>query len=119
MAKILNDGVRETDLLARYGGEEFALLTPGTHLLGTAKLAEKLRNDIAEASFFLEPPSERSQVTVSVGVAIYEGDRRKLFNDADRALYRAKGAGRDCVMIAERDEPSPPDQDEKAPFDDA
>ncbi len=104
MAQILNDGVRETDLLARYGGEEFALLAPDTHLLGAAKLAEKLRTDIAEAQFFLEPPSEQSRVTVSVGVAIYCGDRRQLFVDADRALYSAKDAGRDCVIIAESDE---------------
>jgi len=103
MAGILNDGVRETDLLARYGGEEFALLAPDTHLLGAAKLAEKLRTDISGAQFFLEPPSERSRVTVSVGVSIYDGDRKQLFAEADRALYRAKDSGRDCVVIAERE----------------
>ncbi len=112
MAGILNDGVRETDLLARYGGEEFALLAPDTHLLGAAKLGEKLRNDIASTSFFLEPPSERSRVTVSVGVAIYHGDRRQLFVEADQALYRAKDSGRDCVIIAEVDERAASDHEE-------
>jgi len=112
MARILNDGVRETDLLARYGGEEFALLAPDTNMIGAAKLAEKLRTDIAEAEFFLEPPSERSQVTVSVGVAVYHGDRRQLFVEADRALYRAKDAGRDCVMLAESDAAAPDANDQ-------
>jgi len=37
-------------------------------------------------------------VTVSVGVALYDGDERRFFNDADRALYRAKAAGKDCVI---------------------
>ncbi len=39
-------------------------------------------------------------VTISVGVAQYSGDRKALFTDADAALYRAKNAGRDCVMAA-------------------
>lgn len=103
MASVLNGNVRETDLLARYGGEEFAILAPDTHLLGAARLGEKLRSDISHAQFLVEPPSERSRVTVSVGVALYSGDRKVFFVDADRALYRAKDAGRDCVMIAGSD----------------
>ena len=110
MATILNDAIRETDLLARYGGEEFALLAPDTHLLGAAKLAEKLREDIAQTSFLLEPPSERSRVTVSAGVAIYRGDKRQLFVEADQALYRAKDAGRDCVIVAETEAGSSPEE---------
>ena len=104
MAAILNVGIRETDLLARYGGEEFALLCLDTHMLGAAKLAEKLRTDIAETSFFLDPPTERSRVTISAGVALYSGDRSRLFNDADQALYRAKDAGRDCVVLADAEQ---------------
>ena len=40
------------------------------------------------------------QVTVSAGVAAFRGDERALFDDADRALYRAKAAGKDCVVKA-------------------
>jgi diguanylate cyclase (GGDEF)-like protein len=108
MADVLNDGIRETDVLARYGGEEFAILAPDTQILGAAKLAEKLRSDIAATGFLLDPPSEHSQVTVSIGVAIYCGDRGKLFTDADGALYSAKDAGRDCVVIAESDSTEDP-----------
>jgi diguanylate cyclase (GGDEF)-like protein len=104
MAMILNDDVRETDVLARYGGEEFALLCPDTHMLGAANLAEKLRHDISEFRFFLDPPSEQMRVTISAGVALYDGDRQRLFNEADNALYRAKDAGRDCVVLADEHE---------------
>jgi GGDEF domain-containing protein len=44
-------------------------------------------------------------VTVSMGVAIYRGDRKRLFGEADQALYRAKSAGRDCVMLFEDQTP--------------
>jgi two-component system cell cycle response regulator len=101
VANVMNGVIRETDLLARYGGEEFALLATNTEVEGAVQLAEKIRAAIAATSFTLDPPSERDQVTVSIGVAAYYGDRRTLFDEADRALYRAKNAGRDCVMAAE------------------
>jgi len=37
-------------------------------------------------------------VTVSIGVAVYQGDRKAFFANADRALYQAKGAGKDCAV---------------------
>jgi diguanylate cyclase (GGDEF)-like protein len=100
-ADAMNSEVREMDLLARYGGEEFALLASGTTLEGAVALAEKLRMVIARARFpvvTLEGSSVIS-LTVSVGVAQFHGDEKAFFNDADRALYRAKDAGKDCVMV--------------------
>jgi len=38
-----------------------------------------------------------------MGVARYRGDRKRLFSDADRALYRAKASGRDCVIVFDDD----------------
>jgi diguanylate cyclase (GGDEF)-like protein len=104
IAEVMNTLIRGTDLLARYGGEEFALVAPGTTLEGAVQLAEKMRATIAQTRFFLDPPSEQESLTVSMGVALYHGDRMKLFKDADQALYRAKSAGRDCVMVAETGE---------------
>jgi diguanylate cyclase (GGDEF)-like protein len=100
MAEILNESVRETDLLARYGGEEFALLAINTTLLGAAALGEKVRQAVEETDFVTDVPSERDQLTVSVGVAVYGGDRMQLFADADSALYAAKDAGRNQVIVA-------------------
>jgi diguanylate cyclase (GGDEF)-like protein len=104
IAELMNTLLRSTDLLARYGGEEFALVAPGTDLAGAVQLAEKMRSTISQTRFFIDPPSEHQRVTVSMGVALYAGDRKRLFGEADKALYRAKAAGRDCVMVFDRDE---------------
>jgi len=101
LALIMNATVRSSDLLARYGGEEFAVLAPGTDRDGAYQLAEKLRTAIAESSFILGDTMRLTRVTVSVGVAQFAGDRKKFFDEADRALYRAKAAGKNCVMIDE------------------
>ncbi len=98
LALIMNATVRSSDLLARYGGEEFAVLAPGTDQEGAYQLAEKLRTAIAESSFILGNSMRITRVTVSVGVAQFKGDRKKFFDDADRALYRAKAEGKNCVI---------------------
>ncbi len=103
IAGVMQTLLRSTDLLARYGGEEFALLAPDTGLEGATQLAEKMRTTVSETRFFIDPPSEHQRVTISIGVALYRGDRKRLFGDADRALYRAKASGRDCVVVADDD----------------
>ncbi len=100
MAEVLNQSCRETDLLARYGGEEFAILAIDTDLPGAAALGEKVRQAVEESEFVRDVPSEREPLTVSVGVAAYAGDRKQLFVDADEALYAAKDAGRNQVVVA-------------------
>ena len=47
------------------------------------------------------------KVTVSIGVAAYQGERQAFFNAADHALYRAKEGGRDCVMVDEASSDAP------------
>lgn len=101
IARALSESVRESDLLARYGGEEFVVLASGTDLAGGTILAEKLRLGVAERPFPLEDAVRPVTVTVSVGVAQYRGDRKKFFQAADRALYRAKADGKDCVRVEE------------------
>jgi diguanylate cyclase (GGDEF)-like protein len=102
VAEVMHGAVRETDLLARYGGEEFALVASRTDVEGARVLAEKLRIALAQARFPLEgEPGRPVSVTVSIGVAAFRGDEKALFNDADRALYRAKASGKDCVVVAE------------------
>ncbi len=101
IAQVMNDLVRETDILARYGGEEFALILPKTEVEGAVHLAEKIRSGVAETKLVEDLPEDHMPLTVSIGVNVYGGNQRDLFEGADRALYRAKDSGRDCVMVAE------------------
>ena len=99
MARIMSHCVRETDLLARYGGEEFVVLASNTARKGAYQLAEKIRMNINDASFILDDSLRPTRVSVSVGVARFEGNRKRFFDAADRALYRAKAAGKNCVVL--------------------
>jgi len=105
LAQIMSNAIRESDLLARYGGEEFVVLTPDTGLDGAYRLAEKVRTAIAESSFVLDESRRPTRVTVSIGVAEYVGNRKRFFEEADRSLYIAKAAGKNCVVISGEDGP--------------
>lgn len=97
-ATVLRRIVRRTDLLARYGGEEFLVLMPATEVDAAHALADRLRDAMA-AEIFTAPDGTRFQVTCSVGLAQwYPGDDAdRLIDRADRALYAAKQAGRNCT----------------------
>jgi diguanylate cyclase (GGDEF)-like protein len=101
MASVMNAAIRESDLLARYGGEEFAVVAANTDLLGALTLAEKVRAAVAETSYIVDGSMRPTRVTVSIGVAQYKGDRKAVFQAADRALYRAKAEGKNCVRADE------------------
>ena len=71
-------------------------------------LAETIRNRLAASKLVLEGMRRALPITVSIGVAVYRGDRQAIFAEADRALYNAKESGKDCVKVAEDEEPAPP-----------
>jgi len=100
VATMLREIVRDTDLLARFGGEEFVVVATGTTLEGAVTLAEKIRMEIAEASFIIDDTMRPRKVTVSLGVAEYRGSQADLFKEADAALYRAKASGKNSVVLA-------------------
>lgn len=100
VAQLMNAQVRESDYLARYGGEEFAMLLPQTGLEGAVALAEKIRAALSQHVFELANGTDGLHVTVSIGVAEHATTQGETFDAADRALYEAKGAGKDCVVAA-------------------
>jgi diguanylate cyclase (GGDEF)-like protein len=100
IARILNQSVRARSARG-YGGEEFVVLTPDTDLDGAYRLDEKIRTAVAESSFILDESLRPVRVTVSIGVAQFAGNRKSFFRAADRALYRAKDHGKNCVVTDE------------------
>jgi diguanylate cyclase (GGDEF)-like protein len=99
-AAVMSGVLRESDTLCRYGGEEFALLSPQTDLPGAISLAEKIRAAVAESDYGVVGPDGPARITVSIGVAEFVRSTRDTFDAADRALYDAKAAGKDCVVVA-------------------
>ncbi len=101
-ADILRETVRDIDVAARYGGEEFAILLPQTDIVGAEALAERLREAV-ESRALAESQGTPVTVTSSFGVASFPeaGTGLGLFAAADEALYRAKRAGKNCVVCAE------------------
>lgn len=100
VASRMNDVVRGYDIVSRIGGEEFLVIAPGTGLEEAAILAERLRATI-EMETIPHDETEIS-VTLSAGVALMSKEDSKvedLIKRADDALYQAKQAGRNRVMV--------------------
>lgn len=100
----MRDVLRGSDLKCRYGGEEFLVLLPETPLPGARRVAETLRREIAER----EIQWSGGSVAVSASFGITEAlpgevNVQALIRRADRALYRAKEEGRNCIRV-EQDE---------------
>jgi diguanylate cyclase (GGDEF)-like protein len=104
LAATLRGSFRETDFIARYGGEEFVVLAPDCDLATVVSLAETFRAAVAE----LQVEYHRSiiKATSSVGIAMaFDPSQTKpvdVLDQADQALYRAKGAGRNTVWLWDR-----------------
>ena len=99
--KCCDQALRSTDMLFRFGGEEFVILLPGVNANGASLAAERIRN-IMERHVFNSRQGP-VPVTISVGAAsVTLQDTAKTFIErADKGLYLAKNAGRNCVACAE------------------
>ncbi len=100
MAQLLRDNTRVGDVLVRHGGEEFVIVLPGMTLDAAAGLCERLRERVA-AHDWTAAGAAPLAVTVSIGLAAapsYEAP--VLLQRADEALYRAKRAGRNRLLMA-------------------
>jgi diguanylate cyclase (GGDEF)-like protein len=101
VGRALRRALRKIDALARFGGDEFVAMLPGCDAPALGSVAEKLRGAVANR----RPTGPRgAHVTVSIGGAAALGadaSAATLLETADRALYRAKAAGRNCVAIAD------------------
>lgn len=99
VAQYLVGKLRPSDVVSRYGGEELFLILPDTALDDAVAKSNLLCAGIARLSDAHEVP-----ISASFGVAAYPGsvtDYRQLMSEADKALYEAKSAGKNCVKAAD------------------
>ena len=95
VATAIRDTVRASDVVARAGGEEFVVVLSRTGNTGAARVAEAIREAISAC----ENLEERLTVSIGVATATAYDDVDEAFAAADRALYRAKDAGRNRVVL--------------------
>jgi diguanylate cyclase (GGDEF)-like protein len=96
ISTIVQQRIRECDILARWGGEEFILLAPETDRASAMELAESIRTIIEEFKF-----KTIDQVTCSFGVTEFSTGVSKtdLLQEAEQALRHSKTNGRNCVTM--------------------
>ncbi|WP_322001874.1 sensor domain-containing diguanylate cyclase [Marinobacter alexandrii] len=102
VSKLFLDSVRSVDLVGRFGGEEFVIVLPEMDVNEAHETAERLRTLVSSVP---QPLGDGSSVrlTISVGVAVFPNHgltAAQLRAAADRAMYRAKDRGRNCVSMA-------------------
>jgi diguanylate cyclase (GGDEF)-like protein len=102
MSDTLRRSVRAFDVCTRFGGEEFAILMPGSTATSALQSAERIRQRIEHYRFdpLLIPPEMHPTISVGVAVLTDESSAQDLIARADRALYAAKAAGKNCVRLA-------------------
>ena len=101
LGSLLGLMVRVSDVACRYGGEEFLLVLPTMPLDIAQQRAEKLRQVFSET--VVEFGEAHLRATISAGVAVYPDHGKtaaELIGSADKALYKAKAAGRNCVVLS-------------------
>ncbi len=100
VTKLIEKILRGTDFLARYGGEEFITILPGTDEQGIYIVAERLRELVERARFLYQ--DEEIPLTVSIGgttVTTSDKTTEAIFKRVDKAMYEAKGTGRNRSVI--------------------
>ena len=94
-ANIIAGNIWVQDTVGRYGGEEFLVLFPNTDQDSASLVCERIRARVAAFVF-----DEGLKITISGGLAVYQGDTVTAFIDrADKKLYQAKASGRNRIVV--------------------
>lgn len=101
LAQLIQQNVRNFDIVARYGGEEFSVILLGCDRNEAAIIAERIRCSVEQYHFSGGKNQPHGKVTISIGVATFPEVKyhHKLLGYADKALYRAKRKGRNRVEV--------------------
>jgi diguanylate cyclase (GGDEF)-like protein len=100
LAQVINGCIRDVDILARYGGEEFIIILPQTGLTEARVIGERIRRQVEQTKFGVGADGQPIRMTVSIGISCFPENGRpedELVQTVDRALYHAKGKGKNLV----------------------
>jgi len=100
-SNMIQKSIPENSLAFRLGGDEFAIIFQSSEVTQAMILAEKMRQQMKGNTYINALDSSNISYTTSIGVAVYELDRKKWYSNADKALYRAKRDGKDKVSFFE------------------
>lgn len=103
IAEYFSEFLRGEEIACRYGGEEFLVVLPDASGADVARRAEELRRDVRKLFVLPHGSQAKQSTTISVGIAMYPDHgliAAELLRAADVALYQAKAAGRDQVVVA-------------------
>ncbi len=96
IARRMARAVRELDIVCRWGGEEFIFLLPRTASTAARQVIERVRDHLGATP--VETGAGRFKITLTFGIAAVESELETAIEDADRAMYRGKNAGRDRIV---------------------
>lgn len=102
LAALVQNSIRDTDLLARSGDEQFVITLPETNVTAACEVAERIRKTVAESP--IPTTGGAIRVTISLGVAESSAETRQLkdlLNATDNAMFKAKQAGRNRIFFAD------------------
>jgi len=108
---VVKETLRPMDIIARFGGEEFVIILPDTGIDEAISVMTRLQRELTKKFFLYK--NQRVLITFSAGVALRELDEmpNSMIERADKAVYKAKEAGRNLVLAAE---PRPAESDKAA-----
>jgi two-component system cell cycle response regulator len=108
--RVIMSNLRKMDIAARYGGDEFVLLFPRAQADEAAVVVQRIREEYfaASAAILTRPEGVRMSVGIGSVRSIVSASADQLVASADKALYQAKGAGRDRISIASSTKPVAP-----------
>lgn len=101
VASVILPSVRDTDCVVRYGGDEFVVILPETSVHEAVRVADRIRAKI-ERHRFTGGRRLQIRITSSIGLAVFPDDAlspHQLISCADRAMYAAKAANKNCVRV--------------------
>jgi diguanylate cyclase (GGDEF)-like protein len=100
LSRLLKQRLRETDMVGRYGGEEFAVILSNTDGTTAVKVLEAIRKDFSQLRHLADGKEFSATFSCGISDVSHFGDPAKLCDAADKALYKAKHAGRNQVILA-------------------